>query len=87
MKDSRTTAGETATTNSFDAEIVRLRQERNGRFNEIDQRIEQLRKENTSLNEKRNANQELIHQLSRDEGRAADVFRSEEHTSELQSRE
>jgi hypothetical protein len=59
------TAGETATTNQFDAEIVRLKQERDMRFDEINQRIEKLQEQNASLNKLRNLNQDQINILSR----------------------
>lgn len=60
MNENRTTAGETATTNEFDAEICRLKAERDARFEEINQRILTLEHDNANLNKLRSLNQEQI---------------------------
>lgn len=66
MDKQRQTAGGTATTNQFDAEIVRLKQERDARFREIDERIERLKAQNTNMNTLRQLNHEQIQILSRE---------------------
>ena len=60
MNDNKQTAGETATTNEFDAEIVRLKQERDARFAEINARIEELEVQNSNMKTLRQLNQEQI---------------------------
>ena len=62
----RQAAGETANSNQFDAEIVRLKQERDARFAEIDQRIGRLMAQNANMNQLRNLNQEQIRMLAKE---------------------
>lgn len=57
-------AGQTATTNNFDAEIVRLKQERDARFHELDERIGRLMAQNANMNTLRQLNQEQIRILT-----------------------
>lgn len=64
MHTQRTTAGETATTNEFDAEIVRLNQEREARFAEINGRIEGLKAKNAELKDLCRQNCEQIRMLT-----------------------
>ena len=65
MNENMQTAGETATTNQFDAEICRLKAERDARFEEINQRIEKLQEQNRDLNKLRNLNQDQIQILTK----------------------
>lgn len=60
MDRQKQTAGETATTNQFDAEIVRLKQERDERMAELGERIARLMAQNANMKTLRNLNQELI---------------------------
>lgn len=60
MQTQRTTAGETATTNEFDAEIVRLKQERDERMAELGERIARLMAQNANMKTLRNLNREQI---------------------------
>lgn len=76
MDKQRQTAGETATTNQFDAEIVRLKQERDARFREIDERIGRLMAQNANMNQLRQLNQEQIHILSREKDMLGKDYRS-----------
>ena len=66
MQNSQKTAVETATTNSFDAEIVRLKQERDMRFDEINQRIGELEAQNANMNQLRQLNTEQIRILCKE---------------------
>ena len=69
------TAGETATTNQFDAEIVGLKQERDTRFGEINLRIEKLQQENACLNRQRKLNDEQIHALAIEKDRIGKEYK------------
>ena len=60
MDKQRQTAGETATTNKFDAEIVRLNEERDLRLAEIQEKIDRLHAQNTNMNTLRQLNDEQI---------------------------
>lgn len=65
MEKQRQTAGnEPATTNEFDAEIVRLNQEREARFAEINGRIEGLKAKNAELKDLCRQNCEQIRMLT-----------------------
>lgn len=62
----RQTAGETANTNQFDADIVRLNQERDTRVAEIKERIERLQVQNHNMNTLRDLNCEQIRMLQKE---------------------
>ena len=65
MEKQNETAGQPATTNQFDAEIVRLKQERDERFRDIDEQIGKLMAQNSNMNALREFNQEQIKILTR----------------------
>lgn len=64
MERQNETAGKTATTNQFDAEIVRLNEERDARFAEINGRIEGLQAKNAELKDLCRQNCEQIRMLT-----------------------
>lgn len=64
MEKQNETAGKTATTNQFDAEIVRLNEERDARFAEINGRIEGLQAKNAELKDLCRQNHEQIRMLA-----------------------
>lgn len=64
MSEQTTTAGKTAVTNNFDAEIVRLKQERDARFHELDERIGRLMAQKSNMNTLRQLNHEQIRILT-----------------------
>ena len=66
MEKQNETAGKTATTNQFDAEIVRLNQERDTRVAEIKERIERLQVQNHNMNTLRDLNCEQIRMLQKE---------------------
>ena len=66
MDKQNQTAGETATTNKFDAEIVRLNRERDQRISEIKERIEKLEVQNHNMNTLRDLNREQIRMLQKE---------------------
>lgn len=63
MQETKTTAGKTATTNKFDAEIVRLNEERDLRLAEIQEKIDRLHAQNTNMNTLRKLNDEQMRVL------------------------
>lgn len=76
MQNTMKTAGETATTNQFDAEIVGLKQERDTRFGEINLRIEKLQQENACLNRQRKLNDEQIRALAVEKDRIGKEYKN-----------
>lgn len=66
MERQNETAGKTATTNQFDAEIVRLKQEFDLRISEIQRKIDTIQGQNTNLQCLIKANHEQAQVLNRE---------------------